>query len=51
MRALANPEVIRIYDRLSMRVVTTTPEQMAQTIRDDLEKWGPLIKSLNISLE
>jgi tripartite-type tricarboxylate transporter receptor subunit TctC len=51
VRASNGAEVQRTYDRLTMRVVTTTPEQMAQLIREDLEKWGPLIKSLNISLD
>ena len=51
VKAAAAPDVAKIYERLNMRVVTTSPERMAQMIRDDTEKWGPLIKSLGISLD
>ena len=51
VRGAGTSDVAKIYERLNMRVTTTTPEQMAQLIRDDLERWGPLIKSLGVSLD
>jgi tripartite-type tricarboxylate transporter receptor subunit TctC len=34
-----------------MQRLATTPEQMAQRIRDDIERWGPLIKTLGVTLD
>ena len=46
-----SPDVIRMYERQVMRPVTTTPEQFAQLVREDIERWGPLIKGLGITLD
>jgi tripartite-type tricarboxylate transporter receptor subunit TctC len=51
VRAVALPEVARVYDRFNMIPGTTTPEQFEQIIRADLERWGPLIRGLGITLE
>ena len=44
-------DVIKMYERLVMRPLTTTPDQLVQIIRQDMERWGPLIKGLGISLD
>lgn len=46
-----SPEVQKMYERQVMNPVTNTPEQFAQLLRDDIERWGPLIKSLGVTLD
>jgi tripartite-type tricarboxylate transporter receptor subunit TctC len=51
VKAVALPEVRKVYGSLNMQPVTTSPEQFAQMIKNDVERWGPLIKSLGITLD
>ena len=51
VKASGDPETLKVYDRLRMQRLATTPEQMAQRIRDDIERWGPLIKALGVTLD
>ena len=50
-RALAAPEVSKVYDAQSYIADTSSPEQFAKKIARELDTWGPLIKRLGISLE
>jgi tripartite-type tricarboxylate transporter receptor subunit TctC len=51
VRAVSLPDVARAYERLNMSAVTTTPEEFARLMKSDVEKWGPLIKGLGITLD
>lgn len=44
-------EVRSMFERQVMNPVTNTPEQFAQLVRDDIERWGPLIKGLGVTLD
>lgn len=44
-------EVRGMYERQVMNPVTNTPEQFAQSIRNDIERWAPLIKGLGVTLD
>ncbi|MFM9970872.1 MAG: Bug family tripartite tricarboxylate transporter substrate binding protein [Burkholderiales bacterium] len=48
---MSAPDVQKIYERQVMNPVTNTPEQFAQSLRDDIERWGPLIKNLGVTLD
>jgi tripartite-type tricarboxylate transporter receptor subunit TctC len=51
VRAVALPEVIKVYERFNMMPYTVSPDRFAQIIQSDIERWGPLIKGLGITLE
>ncbi len=51
VRIVATPEVARVYAQLSLLPATGTPEQLGQRVKSDLVAWGPVVKSLGISLE
>ena len=47
----AAPEVSKQFTDLGIGFETRTPEQFAEMIRQDLERWGPVMKALNIQLD
>ena len=51
VRGVGTPEVRGLFQRLRMQPVTTSPEQFARMMTDDIERWGPLIRSLGITLD
>lgn len=51
VKAVNSPELSKFYANLDMLPATNTPEEFAQLIQRETEAWGPLIKSLGISLE
>ena len=51
IKALAAPEVGKVYEAQSYVVETSTPDQFAKRIARELDTWGPLIKGLGITLE
>jgi tripartite-type tricarboxylate transporter receptor subunit TctC len=51
VKAVGLSDVRRVYGKVSMQPVTTSIEQFAQIIKNDVERWGPLIKSLGITLD
>ena len=50
-KAVNSPELSKFYANLNMLPATNTPEEFARLIRSESATWGPLIKSLGISLE
>jgi tripartite-type tricarboxylate transporter receptor subunit TctC len=51
VRIAATPEMGALFARLNMQRHTTTPEQLAGIIRDNLDHWGPVIRKLGITLD
>jgi len=48
---LRMPETQQVFLGVGMRVIASTPEQFAQTIHDDTEKFGRIIKAAGIKLD
>ena len=48
MRVLRNPELKDKIGQLGIDVVTSTPEQRAEVVATDLEKWAKVIETANI---
>jgi len=48
-RALFLPEVKQKMADIAVEVKSSTPDELAARMRSDAQKWGPIIKSLNIA--
>jgi tripartite-type tricarboxylate transporter receptor subunit TctC len=48
-KILATPESRKIYETNTLEPVDMTAEQFARLIRDDLDKWGALVKSVGLT--
>lgn len=44
LSALKDPELHKQFDAQGADVVTSTPEQFARLIRDDIARWGKIVK-------
>jgi tripartite-type tricarboxylate transporter receptor subunit TctC len=51
MKAVRSPEVIDLYVRGGFDIKTTTGEEHAVLMKESYERWGAVIRSLNIKLE
>ena len=47
----AAPEVGAQFTDLGIGFVTTTPEELGAMVKSDLERWGPVIRQLNLNLD
>lgn len=50
-RTTATPEARAAYDNLQFVRSQLGPDEYAKVIRQELDTWGPLVKSLNIALD
>lgn len=50
-RIQALPDIRERFMQLGAEAVTNTPEQFTQLVRDELAKWGKVIKTANIKVE
>src|SRR5436190_12442216 len=50
-RALFLPEVKKRMDDIAVEVASSTPEELADRMKRESEKWGALIKSLGIATQ
>jgi tripartite-type tricarboxylate transporter receptor subunit TctC len=50
VKALENPAVKQLFENLGVQVQASTPEQFADFIRQDLERWGRVVKEANVQL-
>ena len=48
-RILLLPEVKKRMEDIAVEVATSTPEELGALTRSDAEKWGRIIKNLNIA--
>jgi tripartite-type tricarboxylate transporter receptor subunit TctC len=50
-RAIATPSVQESLKKLGVEPKSSTPEEFAETIRTDLDKWSKVVKDANITLD
>jgi tripartite-type tricarboxylate transporter receptor subunit TctC len=50
-KALAQPDVRKRMDAIGVEVVNSTPEQLAEQLKHDTQRYGKLIKDLSIKLD
>ena len=48
---LKQPEVVKQLLDLNLEVIGSTPAEMASFLKQDSDRWGPLIKSLGVTVE
>lgn len=51
VKILRDPDVTKQLLELALIPVADTPEQLGKVVHDDTERWGKLIKELNIKVE
>ena len=49
-RAIASPEVKDRFEQLNIESRPTTPEQFRSFVRDQIERWGKVVKQANIKI-
>ncbi len=49
--ALSNPAVIKLLDDKNLEAKWSTSADLASRLKSDLERWGPIVKSLNFTAE
>jgi tripartite-type tricarboxylate transporter receptor subunit TctC len=47
-RILTTPEARKLYEAQTIERIELTPEQFGRLIRDDLDKWGALVKATGL---
>ena len=50
-KAVARPEVRKLFIDRNVEPRSSTPAQMSAVIRAELEQWGPVVKKANIKVE
>ena len=50
-KALSDPEVMKTLSNQYMEPVGSTPTEFAAYMKEELERWGPIIKKNNIQLD
>lgn len=50
-RALADPEVRRKLAAQGAEIVTSSPDELAAILRDDLAKWAEIVRTANVRIE
>ncbi len=48
--AIASPEVKARFEQLNIETRATTPEQFGAYVKDQMERWGKIVKDANIKL-
>lgn len=48
--ALADPAIRGRLEQLGLFVVGSTPEQLGQFLKSEMDKWGPVIKQAGIAI-
>ena len=43
--------VAACISQMNMQPATSTPEEFAQIVQSEIDRWGPLIKKLGITLD
>jgi tripartite-type tricarboxylate transporter receptor subunit TctC len=45
-RAVQDPDVVTQLDKLVIRALGSTPEQLARHLKAEMDKWGPVIADM-----
>jgi len=48
--AIASPEVRERFEQLNIETRATTPEEFGAYVKDQMERWGKIVKDANIKL-
>lgn len=48
LAALSDPTLLKALDTEGLQPLRTTPEQFAEMVRSDTERWGQLVRTFNI---
>ena len=51
LAALAHPPVRQRFVEIAASIVISTPAELANLLKSDMDKWGPIIKELGIKPE
>ena len=51
LRILKDAEIVEMADKLGVTLVGSTPEQLADTQKADLAKWGRVIKEAGVKTD
>jgi tripartite-type tricarboxylate transporter receptor subunit TctC len=51
VKIVADPDVLKRLDDLGFEVVANTPDQFAERIKVELEKWGEVVRDAKIKVE
>jgi tripartite-type tricarboxylate transporter receptor subunit TctC len=51
VKIVADPDVLKRLDDLGFEVVANTPDQFAERIKVELEKWGKVVRDAKIKVE
>jgi tripartite-type tricarboxylate transporter receptor subunit TctC len=51
VKATKSPDVTAKMEQLGLEIICNTPEQFAQQIKDEIAKWGKVIKEANIRMQ
>lgn len=51
LRIMALPDIKERFNQLGAEAATSTPEQFTQLVRDELAKWGKVIKAAGIKVD
>jgi tripartite-type tricarboxylate transporter receptor subunit TctC len=49
--AMKQPEVVKLLRDLSVDAIGSTPAEMAQTIRQESERWGKVVRAIGVKAE
>lgn len=49
--ALASPEVVEGLAAMGLEATSSTPEQLAQRLRADFDRWAPIVKSIGFTAD
>lgn len=50
-RALSDPEVVKTLSNQYMEPVASSPQEFSAYLKEELDRWGPIIKRNNIQLD
>ena len=50
-KTMKNPEIAERFSSQGAEPITTTPDEFARTIRDDVTKWAKVIKATGLKLD
>lgn len=49
--SLARPELARAYALMGMEVVPSTPDELAQRLRTDMQRWQPIVAQIGFTAD
>jgi tripartite-type tricarboxylate transporter receptor subunit TctC len=47
-KVLRRPDVIERFDAMGLEIVASTPEFLAKYLREEVSKWGKVVKAMKV---